>query len=122
MESFYILVNLCNWLCKQNCSSPLVENYIFLFQVVELPRLPVFLADAIKEKANLSQLENEEILKMFFVSMSPSERCPYYLHHFEKTNTIELEWFNYYKEKPEEFEDQCNVYKLNTFRDFKFNC
>ncbi|KAK7869187.1 hypothetical protein R5R35_001131 [Gryllus longicercus] len=91
-------------------------------KVKGLPRLwQMSLADAIKEKANLSQLEREVVLKRFFESMSPSERCPYYLHHFEKTNAVELEWFNYYKEKPEKFQDQCKVYKLNDYRDFEFN-
>ncbi|KAK7869190.1 hypothetical protein R5R35_001134 [Gryllus longicercus] len=87
----------------------------------ELPPPFVSLTDAIKEKANLSQLEREEILKMFFESMSPSERCPYYLHHFEKTKTVEVKWFNYYKDNPEKFQDKCDVYKLNKYTAFGFN-
>ncbi|KAK7869189.1 hypothetical protein R5R35_001133 [Gryllus longicercus] len=90
-------------------------------KVEGLPRQPVTLVNAFKEKANLSQLDWEDILRMFYISMSPSERCPYYLHHFEKMNAFELEWFNYYKEKPEKFQDQCKVYKLNKYRNFGFN-
>ncbi|GLH16429.1 Protein of unknown function [Gryllus bimaculatus] len=90
-------------------------------EVEGLPQEPGSFADTIKEKANLWHYQDNEIYSIFCNTMRPSERCQYYVHHWEKKKDIELMWFNYYKKKPEDFQELCKVSALDKFRDFELN-